>query len=217
MKILGIDEAGRGPVIGPLVMCGYLIDEAKIQKLKELGVKDSKSLSTKKRYILRPILESIADDYIILKIKACDIDKLRTRTNLNKIEIERMQQIINSLEPDKVIIDAIERNTKNFREKILAGINKDIEVIAENFADKKYHVVSAASIIAKVYRDEEILALRKHGFNGSGYPSDPRTIEFLKKCLVEKNEFPDFVRKTWVTAQYIKEEREQSKLSRFIK
>jgi len=214
-KVLGIDEAGRGPVVGPMIICGYLIDEKKIPKLWEWGVKDSKLLTKKKREELSPLLEGIAEDFIIVKIDAHEIDKLRTKANLNMIEIEKMQTIINLLNPDKVIIDACESNTQKFKEKILSGINKKTEIICENFADRKYPVVGAASILAKVYRDNEILELRKLGFSGSGYPSDPKTIAFLKKWLKKNKNYPNFVRKSWFTAQYLKEQEEQSKLNDF--
>jgi len=199
-----------------MIICGFMIRENKIPKLWEWGVKDSKLLTAKKREELSPLLEGIAEDFVVVKVKAQDIDKLRTKTNLNKIEIEKMQSIINSLNPDKVIIDACEANIKNFKEKILAGLkNKNIEIVCENFADRKYPVVGAASILAKVYRDNEIFELKKLGFSGSGYPSDPKTIEFLKNWLKKNKNYPDFVRKSWFTAQYLKEQEEQSKLGKF--
>ena len=126
MRILGIDEAGRGPVIGPLVMCGYMINEKKLPKLKKLGVKDSKQLAPKKREEMLPELKKLADDFILLKLSAKNIDKMRTSTNLNKMEIERIHHIINMLEPDKVIVDALERGER-FKEKIACGINKKIQ------------------------------------------------------------------------------------------
>ncbi|MEM7819746.1 MAG: ribonuclease HII [Candidatus Aenigmatarchaeota archaeon] len=217
-KILGIDEAGRGPVIGPLVLCGYLIDEKKVSELKNLGVKDSKLLTQKKRSILMPKLKKIADDLILLKISAKEIDKLREISNLNKLEIEKMQHMINLLEPDKVIIDTPELNTKKFHEKVYCKIkNKNIEIITENFADKKYYEVGAASIIAKVHRDIEIKKLhKKYGDFGTGYTHDPRTIKFLKDWIKMNKEFPDFVRKSWITAIEIKNNKEQSIIKKFV-
>jgi ribonuclease HII len=216
--ILGIDEAGRGPVLGPMMVCGYLIDEKKIGKLHDYGVKDSKMLTPQKRKSILPKIKKLADDYILLKISAKEIDKLRDITNLNRIEIAKMQNIINLLRPDKVIIDSPEVNTKKFAEKIKAKIrNKNIDLICENFADKKYKEVGAASIIAKVHRDREIEKLhKKYGFFGSGYTSDERTIAFLKNWIKMNKEFPDFVRKSWLTAVLLKEEAEQRKILEFL-
>ncbi len=211
MKVLGIDEAGRGCVIGPLVMCGYLVDESKLQQLKEIGAKDSKLLTPANRRKIAKELEKIADDFVLLKVSAREIDRMRTVTNLNKIEIERMRQIIKMLQPDRAIIDAIEANTKKFHEKIAAKIN-GTEIIAENFADKKYPIVGAASIMAKVSRDAEIEQLNEKYEIGSGYTSDPRTISFLKDWAKKNKDFPDFVRKSWITAQIIRSEVQQKKI-----
>ncbi len=215
MKILGIDEAGRGCVIGPLVMCGYLIDESKLKELKKMGVKDSKLLTAKKRSEIKEKIEKIADDFILLKVSAREIDKLRNISNLNKVEIERMQHIINLLRPDKAIVDAIEANTKKFHQKLIARLN-GTEVIAENFADKKYPIVGAASILAKVHRDAEIEELNKRYDFGSGYTSDPRTISFLKNWAKRNKDFPDFVRKSWITIQVIRREQQQRNMSDFV-
>ncbi len=218
-KVLGIDEAGRGPVIGPMVICGFLIDEDKISLLKRLGVKDSKLLSPEKREQLEKRLKDIAEDYIIITLSAKEIDDLRERSNLNKVEIEKMQKIINLLNPDKVIIDSPERNTQKFTEKIRNGlINKNLEIVAENFADRKYLPVSAASILAKVMRDRLIEDIkRKHGIEfGNGYPSNELTQKFLKDWFKKYKTFPEFVRKSWITVENIKKDGEQRKLIHFI-
>ncbi len=216
MKILGIDESGRGPVAGPLTICGYLIDEKNISELKNLGVKDSKLLTEKKRSSLAPKLKKLSDDFVILKISAKEIDI--SSNNLNALEIERMQHIINMFRTDKVVIDAPEVNTVNFSRKIMSKVkNKSIKLVSENYADKKYPEVGAASILAKVERDAEIKKLhKKYGFFGSGYPADEITIRFLKDWVKKNKEFPDFVRKRWFTAKWIKEEREQTSMVKFI-
>lgn len=200
-----------------MTICGYIIDQEKLAELKELGAKDSKLLTETKRDELYPLLKKLAHDFVILKISAEEIDKLRSESNLNALEIERMQHIINMFNPDKVIIDSPEVNTKNFSKKVMAKVkNKKMEIVAENFADKKYPVVGAASILAKVERDSEISKLhKKYGFFGSGYPSDEITIRFLKDWIKKNKEFPSFVRKSWFTAHWIKEEKEQKTLRSF--
>ncbi len=217
-RVLGIDESGRGPVAGPLVLCGYLIDEKKVEKLRVYGVKDSKLLTPTKRSQLFPKLRCLADGYSTIQISAAEIDRLRTISNLNKIEIEKMQFLINKLQPDKVVIDAPEVRTDNFAKKIRQRLETDCEIVAENFADRNYPEVGAASIIAKVLRDREIMKLhKKYGNFGSGYSSDPVTIAFLKSWLKKNKEFPDFVRKSWITAQLMIIERQQTKIGQFAK
>ena len=225
-KMLGIDESGRGPVIGPLVMCGYLVSSSKIDKLKKLGVKDSKLLTPKKREYLKKKLEELADDIIIIKVSAMDIDKLRTETNLNRIEAKKMQEIINFVKANKIFIDSIEANTEKFKKEIINGLkdsiknnikNKKTEIICENFADKKYLSVSAASIIAKVTRDEDIDYIKKdYGDFGSGYPSDPRTINFLKDWIKKNKKYPPFVRQSWFTSKEIRKNHEQQSIKSFM-
>lgn len=201
-----------------MVMCGYLIREKNAAKLKKLGVADSKLLSKKQREFLFNHVKKLADDMIVFNITAKEIDALRTKSNLNKLEIERMRQMIELLEPDKVIIDAPEADVINFKKKISSGLKTKSMIVTENFADKNHMEVAAASIIAKVSRDREIETLhKKYGYFGSGYSSDPVTIGFLKNWIKENKEFPDFVRKSWITAQLIKEEKEQTKLGNFAR
>ena len=186
--------------------------------LKTLGVKDSKLLTEKKRSSLAPKLKKLSDDFIVLKISAKEIDELRTVSNLNALEIERMQHIINMFRTDKIIIDSPEVNTKKCSAKVMSRVeNKSVNLVAENFADKNYAEVGAASILAKVERDAEIKKLhKKYGFFGSGYAADEITIRFLKDWVKKNKEFPDFVRKSWFTAQRIKQEHEQTNMGKFI-
>ena len=192
-----------------MVICGFLIEESKIEKLKEIGVKDSKLLSSIKRKRIALILKRIAKNIILVKISASEIDRLRKKINLNEIEINKISEIINSLSPNIVIIDSPEVNTKRFINKIKKKLkNKNIKIIAENYADRKYPIVSAASILAKVERDKEIEKIKKrisYDF-GSGYASDKKTINFLKYWLKNHKELPNFVRKSWITVKLLSEE-----------
>jgi ribonuclease HII len=195
-----------------MVICGYLIEESKLNLLKD--AKDSKLLSPKQRDELDKKLKKIAKDYALVFLSAEEIDRLREISNLNKIEIKEMQKMINLLKPQKVIIDSPENNVKKFEEKIRKGLKeKNIEIICENYADSRYPIVSAASILAKVARDKEIEKI-KNKYNidfGSGYPSDERTIKFLKDWLKTHKELPNFVRKSWITIEQIKNETKEKK------
>lgn len=198
----------KGPVIGPMVICGFLIEENKLKKLKEMGAKDSKMLSPILREKIMKKLKKIAKKIILIKISAKDIDKLRKKMSLNEIEINKMAKIINLLSPNIVIIDSPEINTKKFIKRIKSKLkNRKIKIIAENYADKKYPIVGAASILAKVERDNEIKKIKeKIGYDfGSGYSSDKRTRNFLKYYFKTHKEIPDFVRKSWITTKTIME------------
>jgi ribonuclease HII len=213
MKILGLDEAGRGPVLGALFVCGYMIDSGNKKELSSLGIKDSKLLSQKQREEFAPKLEKLSIDHIILKVPVKEVDFAVMNRSLNILEIEKMQKIINTLKPDVAIIDSPEVNTKKFAEKVRKGLFSDIELICENYADANHPEVSAASILAKIKRENEIARLhKKYGFFGSGYTSDERTITFLKDYLKRNKELPDIVRKSWVTTRNLLVENSQTKL-----
>lgn len=192
------------------------MSDANEPKLKKLGVRDSKLLSPTRRVHLAKELEKIALDYVVLKISPQEIDEHRTVSNLNKLEIEKMAHLVNVLRPDVAYIDAIEANTSAFKRKILTHLEHAPEIVAENYADRRYPVVSAASIVAKVTRDAEISALHeRYGNFGSGYPSDPDTVKFLKEWMESNSELPDCVRKSWATAIVLHKQRQQKSLQQF--
>jgi ribonuclease HII len=203
MKIVGIDEAGRGSVIGPLVLCGVVIRENRIKFLERLEVKDSKKISPKKRVVLSRKIRKITD-YHLVKITAQDIDILRAHdVNLNQIEKIGMLKIINKSDADTSIIDCFDVKPDRLKNE-METFFPEINVITEHNAEDKYTVVAAASIVAKVERDLEIAKIRKEFKDiGSGYPSDPKTIEFLKSSY---DDLPDFVRKSWSTIERIGED-----------
>ena len=199
MDILGIDEAGRGSVLGPMVIAGVVIPEKMGKVLERMGVKDSKRLAPNRRTILSRKLRKMFE-YEIVVISAREIDELRANgVNLNEIEKNAMESIILKLNPEKAIVDAVDVKAERFQENLCNDTG--IEVIAEHKADDKYIEVSAASIIAKAERDDYIKEINKEyiksGGIGSGYPSDPTTKQFLTNYTYD--EMPDFVRKSWAT------------------
>jgi len=201
--ILGIDEAGRGPVIGPMVIAGYCIEEEKIELLKSLGVKDSKELTRKQREEIYKEIIKLTDKYKYIIIGPKTIDYYVYKNKLNYLEFKNMIKIIEEIKPDKVIIDSPIVNTKKVIEYIKNNLKINVEIIAENRADRNYPIVSAASIIAKVIRDREIDKI-KEKINidfGSGYPSDERTIKVLKE---DYDKIKDYVRESWMTIKRIR-------------
>jgi len=217
----GIDEAGRGAVIGPMVIAGATVVPEDAEKLKKLGVKDSKLLSPKRREYLAKKLEGILKDVVVVKISACKIDDYKKRgVNLNKLEAMKMADILDCLDPNKVYIDSPENNTEKFKKMISKMIKGEPEMIVEHKADQTYPIVSAASIIAKVERDAEVKRLhKKYGVEGSGYPSDERTIEWMKSYLKEHGKFPEkeLVRFSWDTTKRLLGEKKQKGLGGFLK
>ncbi|MFP4046014.1 MAG: ribonuclease HII [Candidatus Aenigmatarchaeota archaeon] len=220
-KILGVDEAGRGAVVGSMVIGAAVVDEEDEEKLKKMGVKDSKKLTRERREELEKKIKDLAYDFSLEKITAQQIDGLRKIKSLNRIESESMARLINELKPDVAIIDATEVKTDKIERELRAqldeGIKNEIELIAENKADDNYPVVSAASILAKVTRDNSVSSLEEEMEEviGNGYPSDQRTKDFLKRILKKNGTFPHCVRKSWITAQRLLGEEKQDDLSNF--
>ena len=219
MDTLGLDEAGRGPVLGPLVVAGIVIPEKKEKIIERMGVKDSKRLTPNRRAVLYRKLTKMFD-YETVVITAQDIDNLRARgVNLNEIEKLAMKKIINNLRADRIIIDALDVKEGRLQDEISEYIGHSCEVIAEHKADDTYLTVGAASIIAKTERDMILEQINKDYIRstkdkdgiGSGYPSDPKTKNFLKKFKYDEK--PDFVRRSWGTVQKIKEAEEAEKLN----
>ncbi|MBN1784446.1 MAG: ribonuclease HII [Candidatus Bathyarchaeota archaeon] len=210
MLIAGVDEAGRGPVIGPLVIAGVMIEETDLHKLVDLGVKDSKLLTPQKRETLAQQIEECALIYHTVWLSPAEIDRVvkskRKLHKLNRLEAKTMAKVITILKPDTVYVDAADRLTDRFAEHILENLTFNPKIVSEHKADLKYPIVSAASIIAKVERDKAICQLQqKHGNIGCGYPSDPKTIKFLEDWTRKFGTYPDFVRKSWKTAKRVME------------
>jgi len=210
LKILGLDEAGRGPVIGPLVIAGVLVRQQNIAHLNSLGVRDSKLLSPNMRKKLADAIKQIADKIMIIEISPKEIDRrFALKKTLNTLEAENMAKLITYLNPDKVYVDAADVKAERFTKTIksfLPESMKKIRIISEHKADKTYPIVSAASIIAKVRRDQIIAELKQlYGDFGTGYPSDKKTIQFLESYVRRYRKLPDCVRRTWLTARRIYE------------
>ncbi|QDA31694.1 ribonuclease HII [Thermococcus indicus] len=206
MKLAGIDEAGRGPVIGPMAIAAVVVDEQNVPKLEELGVKDSKKLTPKRRERLFDEIISLLDDYVVLELWPEEIDS--RRGTLNEFEVENFVKALNSLKvkPDVIYIDAADVKEARFGEDIGKRLDFKAEIIAEHKADDKFVPVSAASIIAKVTRDRAIEKLKEeYGEIGSGYPSDPRTRKFLEEYYRGHGDFPPIVRRSWKTLKKIEE------------
>ncbi len=201
--IAGIDEAGKGPVLGPMCVAGVMMDEKKLDALSKIGVKDSKQLTAKKREALAVEIKKLADKYFILEVSPTQIDELRKIMTMNEIMVVCYAKVLAELKPDRAFVDAADVIAARFGENIKKKYCHEIEIISEHEADEKYPIVSAASILAKVQRDALVKALEKNvGVEiGSGYPADPKTIKFLETWIREHGTLPDFARSSWKTSK----------------
>ena len=202
MQICGIDDAGRGSMLGPLVIAGISIDKRKSKKLSLLGVKDSKRLSPKLReHLYKKIIETV-DDYCITKIPTKSIDASVKKHCLNGLEAKNMAKVVLKLQPDVSYVDSCDVNPIRFGQEI-SRLSDNHKIKSYHHADSRFVVVSAASILAKVTRDRAIEKLRKDHDLGSGYPSDSVTVKFVTNYYQTNHLIPNFVRKSWKPVQLI--------------
>ena len=208
LKVCGVDDAGRGPVIGPLIVAGIRIDENKIERLKLLGVRDSKQLAAETRTRLSKEIPGIVDECHIVELPARELDRIVNRApkfqRLNLLEAKAMAEVIEKLKPEIVYVDSSDTRTERFKNNILDCLSFKPLIVSEHKADVNYPVVSAASIIAKVHRDSRIDELkREYGEIGSGYAHDPLTVRFLREYYSGHGDFPPIVRRSWKTLNNI--------------
>ncbi|MDD5012526.1 MAG: ribonuclease HII [Candidatus Nanoarchaeia archaeon] len=220
MLILGIDDAGRGPVIGPMVLAGCLIDDTVESELKNLGVKDSKQLTQKRREFLSEKIKGLAETFEIVLAHPEEIDrKNHDGINLNALEAIKMAEVINRINKGfsriKVIIDCPSVSIEKWKDYLKTKINNlsNLEIVCEHKADVNHISVSAASILAKCVREIEMGKLKEqYGSEiGSGYCSDPLTTKFLQKHAQTYGDKGIF-RKTWSTWKDVCSMAEQQKL-----
>lgn len=218
--LLGIDDAGRGPLIGPMVLGGVLIDSEIEKELKEAGVKDSKKLTPKRRAFLEKTIKEKALSYHVVVIKAEEIDETNAAgIKLNEVEAMAAGKIINKLnkskEKIKVVLDCPSVSTTRWGEFLKTQIEnlKNLEISCEHKADRNHISAAAGSILAKQERERHMDALRKKYGEamGSGYSSDPLTKKFLEKNI-ETLDDKGIFRKSWATWKTAKKKAEQKKL-----
>jgi len=202
--ICGVDEAGKGPVMGPMVVAAVSVENANL--IENLGFKDSKLLSSQRRLELFNLIKQNYS-YEIEVINVEKIDEYRMKNQLNLLNRKAFEKVISRLNPKVAYVDAADVNEERFGREIKVNLTNpnDTDVISMHKADSMIPVVAAASIIAKQTRELEIKKLKKEiGDFGSGYPSDERTIKFLKSYFHDNSRWPPGTRKSWKTIKRIR-------------
>jgi ribonuclease HII len=218
--VAGVDEAGRGCIIGPLVVAGIAVENELLPALAALGVKDSKLLTAKKREAIYEEIITQTKSFKTIKVPPAEIDKAVECQiplhKLNRLEAKTMAQIIEALSPHEAYVDAADIVEERFGVHISECLTVKTKIISRHKADLLFPIVSAASIIAKVERDREIEALRSEfGDFGSGYLHDEKTKSFITGWLKNNKDYPACVRKSWKPAKKALEERNSKKTKLF--
>ena len=197
MRVLGLDEAGRGSVLGPLVVGGFLWEGEDQAPLRRAGADDSKVLSAARRRSVRVVLAGLGTG-VVRMFEPAAIDD----GNLNRLEEEAFLSLVAELRPDRVYLDAPVHpgGIPRLRARLIERSGVE-DWIVECKADATWPVVGAASIFAKVARDGAI----PDGV-GSGYPSDPETRAWLSARLLESGPLPSCVRTRWGTLDVLRQQ-----------
>ena len=218
MRVAGVDEAGRGCFIGPLVVAGASFDSDNVQALVDLGVKDSKKLTSKKRESIAPEIEKLASGIRYFDLQPSSIDAVVNRgvklKRLNYLEAVAMANVIRHLAPEEAYVDASDVDDVRYGEMILKLLRVKPRLVCEHKADFNYPVVSAASILAKVRRDAIITSLREvYGDFNSGYPSDDKAKEWLVEWYRQHRSWPVIVRQSWEPVKKVRLDVSQMRLA----
>jgi ribonuclease HII len=209
---IGVDEAGKGPVLGSMFAAAVRIDPAELPD----DVADSKDVPRGRREELASTIRERADAVAVAEIPVERIDD--PESNMNTLTVvshaTALARVASGDHP--CYVDAGDTNAVRFERRVADRLDVDLDLRAEHGADETYPVVSAASIIAKVERDAHVSDIAtEYGEVGSGYPSDPTTREFLRTFVREHDGLPDCARASWQTSQDVLAERGQASLSDF--
>ncbi len=203
----GIDEAGRGPVIGPMVISMVCADT---EVLRLLNVRDSKALTRNSRERLYTKILSVAVKVEHITITAKELNRLMDEKTLNEIELDAAVRLA-SLCEDEVVVDCFDVNERRASERMSEATGRKVRCIHK--ADRDFPAVSAASIISKVTRDREIDRIHeKYGEIGSGYPADPVTRAFIEEAMRKGTDMGDILRTHWETVRNIEKKVRTSSL-----
>ena len=203
-SIVGIDEAGRGAWIGPLVVGAFAVPSDRIDEVGAAGARDSKRLTPRAREEVYRRLRQVGTCRSVV-LRPATIDRYVERGRLNDLEAEAFARLVRALRPRVAYVDACDANAARFGRTVAALAGPGPTVIARHKADRDLPIVGAASIVAKVRRDRAVARLARglEAEIGSGYPSDRRTVEFVRGRLADRPERPPWLRSSWATTQRV--------------
>ncbi|MFC7046971.1 ribonuclease HII [Halobacteriaceae archaeon GCM10025711] len=213
-RVFGVDEAGKGPVLGSMFAAAVVADPDSLPA----GVDDSKCLPPDLRETIAVDLRA-ADDVAVgvAEIPTAEIDD--PATDMNTLTVEAHARALAQVAEDGLagVVDAGDTSEERFAARVTERVPVDVDLAAEHGADESHVVVGAASIVAKVARDAHVarLADEYDADLGSGYPSDPATKTFLDGYVAEHGALPDCARASWATSEKALARAEQAGLGDF--
>ncbi len=208
----GVDEAGKGPVLGSMFAAAVRVDPAALPD----GVGDSKTISPERRERLDEAIRDVADAVAVAEIPVERIDD--PGTDMNGLTVAAHAEALAGVCRDglRALADAGDANAVRFERRVADRLEAAVDLTASHGADAEHAVVGAASIVAKVARDSHVDDLAAdYGEVGSGYPSDPATRKFLREYVDDEGELPACARSSWQTCDDVLAAAEQSGLADF--
>lgn len=215
-RVLGIDEAGRGSVLGPLVVGAFCCAADRLPALSDTGVRDSKRLTAPRRVEVYARLAAVGELRSIA-LAPRTIDRYVAHGGLNELELETFARLVRELGPDVAYVDACDPNAERFGRRLSTLVGEGTRIVSRHKADRDIPVVSAASVVAKVRRDAALAALRHDATEtlGSGYPSDPETRDCVERHARDGGRVPPWMRRSWETVQRVKRAHPARTLDRY--
>jgi len=209
---VGVDEAGKGPVLGSMFAAAVRADPDALPD----GVGDSKGIAPAKRERLDGEIRAVADAVAVAEIPVARIDD--PETDMNTLTVAAHAEALSGVACDGLagMVDAGDTEAGRFGRRVADRVDATLDLAAEHSADETDPLVGAASILAKVARDSHVESLADtHGEVGSGYPSDPTTRAFLADYVERHGELPDCARASWSTCEDVLAAAQQSSLGEF--
>lgn len=206
----GVDEAGKGPVLGSMFAACVRGDPARLPD----GVADSKRLAPSRREELAAAVRERFD----VGLAAVPPARIDGDEDMNTLTVAAHAEAVADVVAagDAGLCDAGDTSESRFARRVGDRIASDLDLRAEHGADESDPMVAAASIVAKVERDAHVADLAAEwGEVGSGYPSDPTTRSFLREYVGEHGELPACARESWSTCDDVLAAAEQSALDDF--
>jgi ribonuclease HII len=202
--IVGIDEAGRGSWLGPLVVGAFCARRSDLAALRTAGARDSKLLSPSARERVYERLEQLGTCRSV-DLAPEEIDRYVAHNGLNELEATAFARLVRELAPTVAYLDACDVDARRFGRRVARLAGPGTRIVARHRADRDLPVVGAASIVAKVRRDQAIRRLAESlGADiGSGYPSDRRTVDFVRRTVTAGARRPPWLRRSWATTRRV--------------
>jgi ribonuclease HII len=204
LTVVGLDEAGRGAWIGPLVVGAVAVPRPGLGALAATGARDSKVLTPKQREEILARIERCAE-VRSLEAPPEEIDRHVVVGHLNELEARLFGTLARPFAPAEARVDACDANARRFGSSVARHAGPQVRVLSRHHADAQDPLVGAASIVAKVRRDRAIRRLADELGDeiGSGYPSDPVTVRFVRRVVAPDGARPSWLRSSWATTRRV--------------